>query len=941
MFRSLVSRLSVVAALGALAGSAAAQTGSITGRVTNAEGAAPVAGARITAVSGIRTAATVVSGDDGTFRITGLPAGTYSVSAVRIGFEARRADGIDVAASGAATVDFALSELSTKLNEVVTTVTRGTTPEKILDAPASIFVVNSEQITNVPAVTVADYLKTTPGLSVSTGGMMQSNIVSRGFNNAFSGAMLVLQDYRFSGVPSLRVNVPALFTSTDDDIERIEVLNGPASALYGPNSANGVLNIITKSPFDSKGTTISVDGGGNAMFQVNFRNAGVFGDNKWGYKISGSYFNATDWKYNDPNEPAVYPTIAGSLRSGQELQRDFNDRKYSGEFRLDYKPNPDFDNILNAGYSKILSGIDITTAFGAAQIRNWSYTSLQDRLRYKKFFAQLFYNANNSGNSSSTDTTGTFYLRTGLPVVDKSTVTVGQVQQAFQLGKAAMVAGADYIYTHPVSDSTIFGRNEGSTDIHEEGIYLQGTVPLTPKIDFVSAIRGDETDRLAGSQFSPHVAFVYKPDPNNNFRFTYSRAFNSPASFEYMLDQLSNPSVAPGFALRAIGNPSKTGWQFARSCDATINGGLCMHSPFAPGGPTANVSSTAASAFPGFMSQFASIASSLPSSTFGGAVQQQQFIGLLQALSPLLSQLRPTDAQVGSVLHYGGATTPAVAPTSVTDIQPLAASFNTTWELGWKGIISQRLRVALDLWYQIRGDVGVPIGQINPQVYMDPAKLSTYLGPQIVGALVAAGQSQATAQTAATQLITLMSALPQGTLAFTNTKLAPDQSVIASYTNGQGSIDVRGVDFAADYQLTDTWMISTTYSNLGQNVFPQIGGAGNPLTSNSPKHRASGTAAYTNAASGWSFTGTVRYADAFPVNSGTFSSYNPNPAGGVSYAPVPANTMFDVGAAYRLPVAPNVTWSLNVSDLLDTRVATFAGVPEIGRLIVTRVRYSF
>src|ERR1019366_8762120 len=254
MVRRFVSRLSVLGALCALAGSAAAQTGSITGKVSNAEGGTPVIGARITAVSGLRTAATVVSGDNGTYRITGLAAGTYAVTATRIGFSAKRADGVSV--SGAVTVDFAMTEITTRLNEVVTTVTRGATPEKILDAPASISVVNSEQITNVPAVTVADYLKTTPGLSVSTGGMMQSNIVSRGFNNAFSGTMLMLQDYRFTGVPSLRVNVPALFTASSDDIERIEVVNGPAAALYGPNAANGVLHIITKSPFTSKGTTL-------------------------------------------------------------------------------------------------------------------------------------------------------------------------------------------------------------------------------------------------------------------------------------------------------------------------------------------------------------------------------------------------------------------------------------------------------------------------------------------------------------------------------------------------------------------------------------------------------------------------------------------------------------------------------------------------------------
>ncbi len=945
MLRRFVSRLFVFGALCAVAESAAAQTGSITGRITAVEGATAVVGARVTAVSGLRTAATVVSGDDGSYRITGLTEGVYAVTSTRIGFQAKRVEGISVSGSGAVTVNFAMTETVTRLNEVVTTVTRGATSEKILDAPASISVVSSEQITSVPALTVADYLKETPGLSVSTGGMMQSNIVSRGFNNAFSGTMLMLQDYRFAGVPSLRVNVPALFTGTSDDIDRIEVLNGPASALYGPNSANGVLNIITKSPFQSKGTTISIDGGGNAMFQGSFRNAGVFGDDKWGYKISGTYLSATDWKYNDPNEPATYPVIVGSPRSGQTLQRDFSDQKFSGEFRLDYKPNSDFDNIISAGYSKILSGIDITTAFGAVQVRDWSYTSLQDRLRYKGFFAQVFYNGNNSGNSSSTDPSGTYYLRTGLPVVDKSTVTVGEVQQAFQIAKVAMVAGADYIYTHPVSDSTIFGRNEGSTDIHEQGIYLQGTLPVTRKLDFVAAVRGDQDNLLAGSQFSPRISLVYKASENNNFRVSFSRAFNSPASFEWYLDQVSNPQVAPGFGLRAIGNPPKTGWQFARSCAAAINAGLCMHSPFT-GNPTVNVSSTTANTFPGFASQFAAIVNGLPASAFGGAAQKAAFLaGVLPVANAVLPTLTPTDANVGSVLRLGSDSVPA---SSVQDIQPLSASFNNTWEVGYKGIIGQRLRVAVDVWYQIRGDVGAPIGQINPLVFMDPTKL----GPYLTGAVIAwaespAGGSQSPAQAAGTAaavvppLVGVMAALPQGSLAFTNTKLAGDQSIIASYLNGQGHIYVTGVDLAVDYQLDDKWTLASTYSNMSRNVFPQIGGTGNPLMSNTPKNRASGTGRYTNDATGWGFEATVRYADAFPVNSGVFNSLSPNPDGGATYAPVPANTMVDIGGSYRLPIAQNVTWSLNITDLFDTRVATFVGVPQIGRLIVTRIRYSF
>ena len=184
------------------------------------------------------------------------------------------------------------------------------------------------------------------------------------------------------------------------------------------------------------------------MLQGSFRHAGVFGDNKWGYKLSGSYFTATDWKYNDPNEPAVFPTITGSARvPDSRCVRDFADKKYSGEFRLDYKPNTDFDNIINAGYSKILSGIDITTAFGAAQAKNWSYTSIQDRIRYKGSSRRC----STTGTTPATAARGTRAARSicglGFPSSTSRPSRSAQAQQSFELGKAAMVAG-DRLHLH-------------------------------------------------------------------------------------------------------------------------------------------------------------------------------------------------------------------------------------------------------------------------------------------------------------------------------------------------------------------------------------------------------------------------------------------------------------------------------------------------------------
>ncbi len=941
MIRRIVVRSLLAVALLATGRTALAQGSSLAGKVTDGEKSSPIAEANVQVLSGGTVLGRAPTTADGSFRVGGLSDGTYTVVLTKIGFAQRRIEGVVV--RGATTMNFTMVEFAARLNQVVTTANRGAAPQKDLDVPASLAVISAESFENKPAPTLAGYLKGVPGLSISQGGILQSNIVSRGFNNAFSGAMLNLQDYRFAGVPSLRVNVPALMTGTQDDIARIEVLNGPASSLYGPNSANGVMHIITKSPFDSRGTNMSVEGGMQSLMRVAGRHAGVIGtDNKWGYKLSAEYFSAKDFEYKDPNEPATYPSIAPAGRAGQPLVRNFDLQRSSGEARLDFRPNEHTENIMTAGYSRFGSGIELTTAFGAAQAGNWTYMNFQDRFKYKDFFAQVFYNSNNSGNENGSDLDGTYFLRTGIPVVDKSSVLVGQVQQAYNLFGWKLVGGVDYISTKPKSEGTIFGRNEGSTNIVETGAYLQGAYALNKSVDLTAAVRGDQNNRIEGTQFSPRVALVWKQTETSNWRASFSRAFNSPASFSFFLDQISNPNQAPGFALRAIGNPAKEGWKFNRSCDATVNTGICMRSPFMAGGPGTPVSSAAANAYPGFISQLSGIAAALPAASFGGATQKAQFQGLLTAMMPILSQLRPTPAQVGTVLRLGSTAVPAA---SIFDRPALNASFNNTWEVGYKSIIKDRIRVAVDLWYQLRGDVGAPIGQLNPAVFYDPATLGGYLGAQIGGALVAQGmpvaQAQATAAAAAPALTAIMAALPQGTLALTNALLAADQSIIATYSAGIGSVDVRGMDLAVDWQVSDKWIIAGTYSNQDKIVFPEIGGASNPLMSNSPKNRGSLVVRWTDDAKGMSWEIGGRHSDGFPVNSGLLNSLTPNPNGGSTYAAVQTQMMLDASARWRLPINQNVTWSVNVTNALDNRVATFVGAAPIGRLAMTKISWGF
>ena len=153
-----------------------------------------------------------------------LSAGSYTVSVSAIGFAPKSSSNVQPGAA----LTIVMTPRTNVLEQTVVTASRAR-PEKVLDAPAQILTVTSQQIEERPAVTVTDHLRSTPGVDINKGGIAQANVVARGFNNAFSGSMLMLQDYRFAGVPSLRVNVPFLFTGTNEDIDRIEVLLGPAS----------------------------------------------------------------------------------------------------------------------------------------------------------------------------------------------------------------------------------------------------------------------------------------------------------------------------------------------------------------------------------------------------------------------------------------------------------------------------------------------------------------------------------------------------------------------------------------------------------------------------------------------------------------------------------------------------------------------------------------
>ncbi len=931
--------LVAVAALVASVGVASAQTGTIKGRVTDSTRSQPLSGAQVSVrdASG-RQVGSAVSASGGDYSVS-VPAGTYRVLVSLIPFAPKSYEGVTVTAGGTTTVDVLLISSTYQMSEmVVTAVSR--VPEKLTEAPAEITVIPAVKIQERPSLTVTDQLAEVPGVQISQGGLVQANVVGRGFNNIFSGALLTMIDNRYASVPSLRVNVPAFFPTTNEDIERIEFVLGPGAALYGPNAADGVLAITTKSPITSPGNTIAFEAGARSsspsrpagapsdaagLYRLSFRSATAFSP-KVGFKISGEYLKGTDWRYADAADTLSPGTTANSrtacsLSSHPFGCRNFNLEKWSGEARLDVKPNENTEWITSYGRSQAVSLIELT-GIGAGQAKDWVYQDIQTRFRYKELFAQAFVNFSNAGQ--------TFLLRSGNPIVDRSRLWAGQIQHGFSIGaNETIIYGADYLFTQPVTDGTVNGSNEADDNIKEVGGYVHSVTHVSPKVDVVAALRADKHNRLDKAVFSPRVAFVFKPNDENNFRVTYNRAFSTPTSNNLSLDILAGSVPLGGglsYGIRALGVP-QGGFHFRASggCTGGVSN-LCMRSPFDPSNTLLPASAN--------LLWSAAVAAVLPT------LQQinPQLAGALQAIPT------PSAAQVGTTLRTLNPTTASfteINPDNVTDIQTLKPSITNTVELGYKLAKGRKASFSVSGYYEHRENFIGPLIVETPNVFLDPTSLASYLGAALAQVGVPAAQIPAAVQAIAGGMakVPLATVVPnQAGTGGSRDALVNDSDLFLTYRNF-GTVDLFGADLALDYAFNDRFSFSGTYSWVNKDLFTaaDVGGP-TDIALNASKSHGSAAFRYRNDVAGWGAEVRVRAVKGFPVNSGVYVSESKN---GI-LQPTDSYGVLDLQASWRPPVGVrNMLISATMTNVLNHAYATFVGVPKLGRLLLTKVSYTF
>ena len=247
-----------------------AQNGTITGKVIEKASNRPIPSATVRVIG---TTIGAITGDDGTYRLRGVPPGRAEVRAVRIGYGAE-SKVVTLAAGGTESADFALTESPVSL-DVVTVSAQGN-PQAKRESGASVDVVPVDSINKATITNFSDVLTArVAGVDVQTSGGTTgtgSRVRIRGSNSISlnNDPLIVIDGIRVnnssnSSTIAVGGQVPSRFDDLNpEDIENIEVIKGPAaSALFGTAAANGVIQITTKHGRAGKAEwNVHADGGG-------------------------------------------------------------------------------------------------------------------------------------------------------------------------------------------------------------------------------------------------------------------------------------------------------------------------------------------------------------------------------------------------------------------------------------------------------------------------------------------------------------------------------------------------------------------------------------------------------------------------------------------------------------------------------------------------------
>lgn len=391
------------------------------------------------------------------------------------------------------------------LGEVVVTGTR--TPKFLKDTPIQTRVITSREIEKTDATNIQDLLQQElPGVEFSYAMNQQTHLNFSGFGG--QGVLFLIDGERLAGETMDDVDFTRL---NMDNVERIEIVKGAASALYGSNATGGVINIITKKT--DKPWTLNVNG---RLARHNEQRYGAsFGLNG---KRLGNMFTAN---YTDVDNFDVYSAADPVTRI---ISTVYGDRTLNLKDQLVWSPSRNVEIGGRVGYffrqtTRTAEQPERYRDFSGGLRIDWTLSD-HDMLQANYAFDQ--YDKSDYQKLRKLDIRDYSNVRNTFRLLYNHTFGSGDI----------LTAGADFMHDY------LFNTNLDNTERKQDSFdfFLQYDWRISQKLEAVGAVRYDYFSDGGESRLTPKLNLCYKPVRNLSLRAGYGMGFRAPTLKEKYYD---------------------------------------------------------------------------------------------------------------------------------------------------------------------------------------------------------------------------------------------------------------------------------------------------------------------------------------------------------------------------------------------------------------------
>ncbi|MFC5550092.1 TonB-dependent receptor plug domain-containing protein [Massilia aerilata] len=402
--------------------------------------------------------------------------------------------------------DLSIEELA---NIDVTSVSKR--PERLQDAPASVFVITADDIRRAGSRSLPEALRLAPNLQVARASNSGYYISARGLNgtsNSPANKLLVMIDGRsvysplFSGVFWDEPDVML------EDVERIEVISGPGGTLWGVNAVNGVINIITRHAADTQGDLLALRGDSDGA-QAAFRHGAGDAGHRW----------------------RVYGKVFGLPRSELNTGAHIDDAWDQGQvgFRSDWERGADRFSV-NANAWRGRQGQPAPGAISAPG----AGTGVDDIITRGANLSGHWEHALDDGGSVSVLAYVDHRYRQVPPTfTDSVDIADVQVQHSLPaLGAHNIVWGGEYRYSRDsVTNSRFVAFLPASDKQAWASLFVQDQVALRDDLQLTAGARY-ERNPYTGAEFLPTLRLSWRMSPAHSLWTAYSRTVRAPSRLD-------------------------------------------------------------------------------------------------------------------------------------------------------------------------------------------------------------------------------------------------------------------------------------------------------------------------------------------------------------------------------------------------------------------------